>query len=936
MSETSETSISGKVFQSELLSLATGLVWKDAKEATLGERNVDLRLVDQFMAAKKGILTFDSIFQFDYDVIVKLGLPESDAERIVDDKYACPESYRDMLTRLQIAKITEVDPSTQRYVNYIEENPYYRKIYGLPELGDADYIYATEESNIDSSVPVHLLDVSDCIYLEDKGYLLQWKSTYPDKKYLQYIGKKRVDPYKARTAGRFDILWLNEEDNENIITDFKDCYERCTSLLIKVYYRKDFTSIHEYYEATMAMCILFMTINQMFSKYLNADINRDFYDLESIKQVYQAYGVPFYPSIPVSYHKKIVQNMNTLLSYKGSTKVFFQIFDIFDSKDIDIYSYYIMKQHKMTDNRPVFHFKEDGSLDNDRMYNIMFGQVALYDNPPLELADPTNHIDYNTMIADDPYWISDSQMMQKLYRSEFNYLEAKYMGIQTTFEMMNIVYESAYFIKMLLDNREALSATSIYYTSTNSYHSIFNITIYLCTLVCKKYGYEGLISEKLPIVAKHLGFNFKADITELRNFILNDSSVASDTELLAIVEKININSLDSVNNGLAKIYAVKDFLLERMWTTHSTDAYCAYSHIYKSLLTSDIIEDTYKLKDGTIAETFGDLLNEIDNPLYTRISAFTSKEDIQMEMDIIYALYEKSITNLKYLHFADGIDISPLMEQLFLLLKFFKSSEAELTGYTVIYTISSPAINYFRLMDAVVSIHNTTTIEQDYLGFLDDGLKMLEETMTYLDMVNRFKDQLDSVEDIYHIKSIIAFLTDEIYMETHLITLEMTRMGWDDAIHSAEHYDTIFSILNLSDTVSLLMDHVIYEEDHYRIPDELFAFEESLLLESLTTAMSELMILQDKVDNCTESIRFEKDEQMIFQDLLLDVGPYQIYTEERFSLTMQRVFQEDVYQKNYNGSIPFTDSNNLLSENKVVNEPIVFSDSCILIDEQKV
>ena len=46
--------------------------------------------------------------------------------------------------------------------------------------------------------------------------------------------------------------------------------------------------------------------------------------------------------------------MNMLLSYKGSTRVFYELFDLFGFGDTDIYEYYILKTHKFVDGKPVF------------------------------------------------------------------------------------------------------------------------------------------------------------------------------------------------------------------------------------------------------------------------------------------------------------------------------------------------------------------------------------------------------------------------------------------------------------------------------------------------------------------------------------------------------------------------------------------------------
>ena len=940
--ESDNMNLSGKVFQSELFSLAEGLVWKNTYLANMCEIKsnfVNQKEIDQFMTAKKGMLDFDGIWQFDYDVLLKVGLTKDQANEAMDSKYAIPDSLREVAARVQIAAYLETDPVTKRYINYTEHNDYYRMLNGLPDMDDTEFVYVLDDPRIDPTIPVHNLELGDCYYLEDAGYLKKWADDpkLHKKKYLQYIGKKRIDPYIARVAQRYEILWLNSADSlETLVDTFKTVYDNCRTLTIRTYYRKELSASNNYYEEFIAMCILFMTINQMQYKYLETDITREFYDLESLKHIYNAYGVPFYPSIPVSYHKKIVKRINKLLSYKGSTRVFFELFDLFDCKSVDIYSYYIMKQHKIdSTGRPIFVYDKDGNLDKSAMYDIKFGQVRLYDNPPLELADSSNHSSLGGITASDPFWITDNDLMYKLYEEEFNYIESKYLGVKTTFEMMNIVYESSYFFKMLLDNRKNLELTEVYYINTNAYHNIFNLTIYLCCLVVKKHGYEGVISNRLPIVAKHLGFNFKADITALRESIVADDSVNKDKELIDIIEKINVNSLDSINNALKQIFNIRDFLLERMWSTKDPDAYMAYRHVYNTLLTSEIIEDVYRLKDGTIAETFSDLLREIDSPLYLRLGTVNG-ENIEGEMNAIYVLYMKSIKSLKYIQYADGIDLSPLMDQVFLLLRFFKSAKAELTGYEITYTMSQPGTNFFKLMGKIVFSKDEYFIDRDYLDSLDDTISCVKDIISYRDRLFILRDQLDPGLSIIWINSKILFLTDLIHLMYEYIMDHNSDLLLDDAIIDQIHLDTFYSVLSLHETFDLLSEVVDYEEHKYSLPDDSLLVEDHIHPLYDESTKHTIFTIRDHLYKALSSFILNPDNIALF-DHLINTATVYAKLSSKISAFVDKVIKiEEEFPLKTMGVFTIKDQHRFESENKIFNEQCMFSDELKLLDEEKI
>lgn len=940
--ESDNMNLSGKVFKEELFQLADGLIWKNTYLANICEMQsefVNQREVDQFMIAKKGMLDFDGIWQFDYDVLIKAGLTEEQALNAMDSKYTIPESLQGLVTKLQISVYLETDPITKRYINYTEYNNYYRMLNGLPDVEDMDFVYITDDPKIDPNIPVHNLEIGDCFYLEDKGYLKKWfdDPILHKKKYLQYIGRKRIDPYIARTAQRYEILWLNSKDSiDTLVETFKSVYDNCRSLMIRTYYRKELSASNNYYEEFIAMCILFMTLNQMQYKFLEADITREFYDLESLKHIYNAYGVPFYPSIPISYHKKIVKKINKLLSYKGSTRVFFELFDLFDCKSVDIFSYYILKQHKMDANgRPIFVYDKDGKLDKTAMYDIKFGQVRLYDNPPLELSDASNYSSFGGLTVSDPFWITDNDLMYKLYQEDFNYVESKYLGVQTTFEMMHIVYESSYFFKMLLDNRKDLEYTDVYYISTNAYHNIFNLTIYMCCLVVKKHGYEGVISSRLPIVAKHLGYNFKADITKLRETVLNDSSVNKDGELIDIIEKMNVNSLDSINNALNQIFSIRDFLLNRMWDTKDPDAYLAYRNIYNTLLTSDIIEDVYRLKDGSIAESFRDLLQEIDSTLYLRLETITD-ETVEDEMNAVCVLYMKAIKALQYIQYADGIDFSPLMDQVFLLLRFFKSAKSELTGYEITYTISQPGTNFFRLMSKITFSEDSYLIDKDHLNYLEDSISCTMEMKTYRDRLFLLRDKMDPGISVIWIDSKILFLTDMIHLICETMLDQFSDLTIDDCLVGISHEDCLYDVLSFHEMLDLLYEVIEYEEHQFSIPDEIFPITDQGRQLFENTHIDTILSIKDRLGQIISSIILH-DEKISLSDQCMEEES----TEKKIKSAIASL--DDIIshlKEEYNirsmGKFYLNDSFKFISENKKINERCLISDELKLLDEEKI
>lgn len=791
-------SYSSSIFLSELMRISKDIVWKNQSEAYANEDPQYAIAVEQFMSAKRGILNFDLIYKFDYDVLRAAGLSQEQADLGVRNKQSIPESFRSTCTSLQIAAIIN---------NYEEHNNYYRMLNGLPDKDDTEFLYNTKYPDIsDSITPIHLLPSTAKFALEENGYIDELLKEYPKKKYLKYISKKNIDVYTARNASRFSILWMNSSEYANLETDFVDVYDSCRYSVNRIYYSDAFKKNNPYYDNFLAMCILFMTIQMMHYKFLDADITRDFYDLESIRYIYDSYGVPFYSSIPLEYHKKIVKNINILLSYKGSTRVFFELFDVFNYGLMDVYEYYLLKTHRFENGKPIFVKNSNGEYDLRAMYDIKFGKVRLYDNPPLELSDPSNHIEYTVMTSPDIYWVSDDDLLDKLYSEEYNYMETKYVGVQTLFNMMKIMYESTYYFKILFDNRYALEKSSVYFNAISANVNIFTLAVYVSALICKKYGYMGNIATQLSEISKIMGFNFKANLAVLKEDARKNKYLKDDSILLKLLSTMNINSLASINNAFSNITSLREHLISKMADSHNKDEYFAYYELYNTLMYSELIHDVYKKSNGEIAESFSDLLSDIEPNLYIRMNQ--DGFDVSSEITAVLSIMKKSCESLQYLEMTDSFNIGVVVEYLFKILDFFKSSKSDLTGYNIVYTMSSRSENIMKLLD-YINMSEEEFDDSDAIRRLDDLIKICRDFYSAKEKLLQLKDKFTEKEIIVYIDSKIHQLVDDIKVATDLLIKLSTKLSMNDYIDRIVDISFFKCVNQFSDKLTLLYTHQI-------------------------------------------------------------------------------------------------------------------------------
>ena len=548
------TTVSARIFNDALMDITKELLVKNAYEAMASEtEKCDYIYVDRYESAARLLQTkystsfltasLDQIDQLNAQInywqsqIDKLesGIPINKMPKPTVEESI--QYYQELIdeNKKQIEIVISINDTASEsmrnamriLVEYNEYNDYYLMLDGHPSTDSDDtarvYVYNEDFGEMMPIDEQPYAEKSRWIdSAEGKAFIEEHKSE-SKYKYLQYMTTKRIRPFIARAAERFAILYCPPTDPSVLRDDFMNIYKMSLDYVISVFY-SDAYRIPEpqLYEGFIGMAILFMAFGEMHYKYLDVDISRDFYDLDSLKIIYEAYSVPFYDIIPMKYHKKIVKNINRLLRYKGSNQVFFDLCDIFDYDILGIFQYYLFKERRLdknndpyvmwktTDGKEVT-YDEDGNptnlpidmsgnpiweLDLQSMYEIYFVKANINKERYTQLIDPNNKISYDSIVNVDSYWFQfDPDTVKTIYENVYNYIETKYIGVQLMFNMTDLLWESSYFMGMLRDNRSKISDSRfmISHDRLGTSVPLFDMLIYIIALICKKRGYEGEI-----------------------------------------------------------------------------------------------------------------------------------------------------------------------------------------------------------------------------------------------------------------------------------------------------------------------------------------------------------------------------------------------------------------------------------------------------------
>lgn len=727
---------------------------------------------------------------FDKRALKYAGIPENDIENCYNNKENIPANKRDLVVYFQEKIIVN---------EFEEQNNYYRTFLGLPAVEDTDFVYVdiniADQLEIDYTTPIHKLTVDEINRLVNIDELNKIRAKYPEKEYLNFLGEDKIDIVTAREASNFSIIRMKISDVDNFYYDFHKLYSECREYFMSVSYIKENSSRHEYYDNFIGLMIMTMTIQRMFVRTFKYGIDRDFYDLASIKLLFDSYNVPFFEEIPISYQRILMKNLNSLLKYKSSDKVLYSICELLGFGDINILKFYLSKVHKMDSNgNPIFLYKEvmneqtgemETVYDYEKMFSFQWKTVELRerDVPSAMLNTPINE-SYESVVANDPFWVDDDDLRKMLYESEFNYVESKYLRMNLSYSLTSIIFDAIYASRMLADNREKTSKLTMKLPRIFGDKSvpIFNVIMLLTALVCKKNNFKGNIITQPSQVLSVLGFNFKADFKLLKEYIEQNERWI-DKNVVDYFSKVTFTTAEDINNCYNNILELHKFISDGMRNATTKETYDAHKKLYDTLMITKISEDVYRMEDGRVASTYAEFLQDLDINAY---AYFISIEDYEIAEIIDHITYQLSLLIEKFDFSYLNNDNNVVLNALIKLIDFFKSYTTDLESFNIFYISGEPIFNMIKLIAEVNHIHKSN-LEKSYEIYTDKihhifktiekrDLEILRDLIPYRYTI-MYPRELFKLYEKYRWESEIEF-TDLIYYPfndlINLINAELT------------------------------------------------------------------------------------------------------------------------------------------------------------------
>lgn len=680
------------VYYSKILAL--NAVIKNQEEAYKNETKETSEAADIYIACREGRSRYD-MFTYTREILESVSVPESIIPLALKDKTKIPEGMRSELNEYM---------TSEYLADYVEKNNYYRTLMGLPNYGDNGIPiqpeWIPEGFVIKKEKYVHELPEDILIVMENNGTLKSIFNSYPDSKYLDYLGSYSIDTYNARKAEPFQLLYLPIIDYELLQSRYRILYEKNRLYTLRrVYSDAVKYGSEQHYDHFMMLYITISTMIDLVNEIPNFVIQKEVFDARCIRYLFESYGLPFYSEIPTKYQLKIIKNINMLIKYKSSRRNMLDICAIFGFDNIQVFKYYILRNRKLDINGDyVFATREvedpndpDKTIieeDPTKEYELKFIKLPIDESPDSYVKKVEDHIGYDIMTMSDYWWDSGDDhetIKNKHLEQDFAYRRTKYISIDTVSNMTELAFVLPYFFNMLYDEyklEEHLLLT-VPYINSSHYFRLTDMFIYLFALndlynnipdnlytdtyldydkesgeytlrkVAAKVEYDedrdlyyiGNMDELTNQANTYVcAFNIRPDTEELNKWLADHFVTKADVGIIDFkMPTTTFATYEALLDVFETNRGVYNHIINKMIHARDNEEYKLYKKIYDMLMIKVFKLDYFILDDGTMPSTYTQYLKYKDSILYLSLNDIAKIEDLESRRKEIDGLVSNAI-----------------------------------------------------------------------------------------------------------------------------------------------------------------------------------------------------------------------------------------------------------------------------------------------------
>jgi Phage tail protein (Tail_P2_I) len=544
---------------------------------------------------------------------------------------------------------------------------------------------------------------------------LGYNKREPNTYYKNLLETWGIPILESRQAKHNQILLASNPTLTREETNlFYECWYEVLNYHNKVTNTKAFKN-QPMYNGFIKLFLVFSTVQRYLTRKMENFFDIDVYDLRTLKNAFISVGLDYFDDMPINYQRRLLKMVNTLLSHKGTNQAISEIVELFGFENVEIYRYVLAKGYKADPKtgRPNYNdpylmfFKTPHDKEIDFRSDLM--------------------MNYDSITSGDPYWQSTEEEVKTV---PFNFLNSKYMSVDTTIDAMNETIGLAYFMSLLnqfqleYKAKEGVDFGFINKKISKNIVNVYDAIIALQALIIKSHGYKDKINKTPDAINFVYGYRDVKNAIDLTSIfedikdIVNKypNTISNHDDILDFIETFKIVGFDG-----KETYSIQDFIdvfkanesmrkkLESLMV--ETDNY----YLYRKLQEIWDIEMRSKLANKLYgnSETFSDYIRTKNYDLYQYIQIpkavkGNEKQEYIFYRDKIFDLTE-SISNYigdlsvrRYFLNNNFIGLSSYIEKyLYTLISIFKSYTIDLLSANIVFSFNNKTFNTLKLFDDI-------------------------------------------------------------------------------------------------------------------------------------------------------------------------------------------------------------------------------------------
>jgi len=525
-------------------------------------------------------------------------------------------------------------------------------------------------------------------YVEKNPYYIYLYETY------------NIDYATARISKDYSILKYSPDafTNPSYISIFLELYYNSLTYFFKILYTPAFKD-HEFNRNFISFIIVFMTMERFISSRMDYALDVDLFNGEQLSNMLKTFGIDTYGDLPERYQRRLIKNLNNLITSKGTNKAIVNIVGMFGFDNVRVMKHYLVK---------AFNTTETGQIRWDSP-DLKFAKVPVETENLESAINETPLFDYEGIVVADPYW---QAQRNEIIEHTFNYLDTKYQSIEVFQDLMGDGINLSYFLNTLkylehlcnTDPEWANMSDNLYtYSIVHSQKKlkIFDLVIALIYCVIKMYGFRDIIQTSASSIGYVYGFNYD----EIIEYVLQNSKLNKirrfDDEIGEFVDE-PITKENFINTFLHNVDYKEAFSkeLEQLDLTYRkyVEMRDLWYHTFSVKFNNDVFGGytTYSeyLQESNL-EMFESFQTEIDmtkdekERFYsTHINTIASLLDAWLDSDKLDFFLTKSIFTYNTIH--------TYMRNV---IRIFKSYTIDFTSINTVFISTSKLFNVVRLFE---------------------------------------------------------------------------------------------------------------------------------------------------------------------------------------------------------------------------------------------